>query len=384
MADNIKRVDEAAGLPVATEEVSRDAINVHLQIMKLALGADGDGIDTFLDSGQQTSANSAPVVLASDQSTIPTSISGTVTVTDDGSFTLAANSGTDIGDVTVNNAAGASAVNIQDGGNSITIDDGGSSITVDGTVSVSEPVSVDDNGGSLTVDNAALSVTGGGNESSALRVTIANDSTGVLSVDDNGSSLTIDQATASNLNAQVVGNVAHDAADSGNPIKIGGKAHDMVPADAEQGPSDVAENDRADLLVDQKGRVMTGVNCRYNVLTAINTDYDTTSTETNTSTEIECFQYRQATLYVEITKTGSPTDILFEVEVSMDGTNFAPMVNNALGSFLFSNAAIGSGIEQAYTFPIACQEIRVKATATGLSAGVDEITVANASLYLRD
>lgn len=44
--------------------------------------------------------------------------------------------GVDIGDVTVNNAAGAGAVNIQDGGNSITIDDGGGSITVDGTVAV--------------------------------------------------------------------------------------------------------------------------------------------------------------------------------------------------------------------------------------------------------
>lgn len=36
--------------------------------------------------------------------------------------TLAANSGVDIGDVTINNASGASAVNIQDGGNSITVD----------------------------------------------------------------------------------------------------------------------------------------------------------------------------------------------------------------------------------------------------------------------
>lgn len=35
-----------------------------------------------------------------------------------------ANSGVDIGDVTINNAAGASAVNIQDGGNSITVDGG--------------------------------------------------------------------------------------------------------------------------------------------------------------------------------------------------------------------------------------------------------------------
>lgn len=44
--------------------------------------------------------------------------------------TLGANSGVDIGDVTINNAAGASAVNIQDGGNSITVD---GSVTVSAT-----------------------------------------------------------------------------------------------------------------------------------------------------------------------------------------------------------------------------------------------------------
>ena len=45
-----------------------------------------------------------------------------------------ANSGVDVGDVTVNNDVGAAAVNIQDGGNDISIDDGGNSITVDGAV----------------------------------------------------------------------------------------------------------------------------------------------------------------------------------------------------------------------------------------------------------
>ena len=58
-------------------------------------------------------------------------------------------------------------------------------------------VSVDDNGGSLTVDNAQLSVVGSGTEAAAMRVTIATDSTGVLSVDDNGGSLTIDNAQLS-------------------------------------------------------------------------------------------------------------------------------------------------------------------------------------------
>jgi hypothetical protein len=48
----------------------------------------------------------------------------------------------------------------------------------------------------LTVDNAALAVTGGGVEASALRVTLANDSTGLISVDDNGGSLTVDGTVA--------------------------------------------------------------------------------------------------------------------------------------------------------------------------------------------
>lgn len=43
----------------------------------------------------------------------------------------------------------------------------------------------------LTVP-APLSTTGGGTEATALRVTVANDSTGVLSIDDNGGSLTVD------------------------------------------------------------------------------------------------------------------------------------------------------------------------------------------------
>lgn len=75
---------------------------------------------------------------------------------------------------------------------------------VDGTatdVSDSNPLPIDDAGGSLTVDNAALSVTGGGVESGAIRVTLANDSTGLLSVDDNGGSLTVDGTVTANLSA---------------------------------------------------------------------------------------------------------------------------------------------------------------------------------------
>lgn len=96
---------------------------------------------------------------------------------------------------------------------------------------------VTDSGGSLTIDNAALSVTGGGVEASALRVTLASDSTGVLSVDDNGASLTVDGTVAATQSGTwnvgtvttvtnavtVVGSAAEDAAASGNPVLIGGR-----------------------------------------------------------------------------------------------------------------------------------------------------------------
>lgn len=45
-------------------------------------------------------------------------------------------------------------------------------------------------------DTGTLAVTGGGTETGALRVTIANNSTGVVSIDDNGGSLTVDGTVA--------------------------------------------------------------------------------------------------------------------------------------------------------------------------------------------
>jgi len=87
-------------------------------------------------------------------------------------------------------ASGAAALPIQDGGNTI---------TVDGTVTANAgtgPWPVTDNSGSLTVDNSTLSVVGGGLEATALRVTLASDSTGVVSVDDGGGALTVDGTVA--------------------------------------------------------------------------------------------------------------------------------------------------------------------------------------------
>jgi hypothetical protein len=71
MADTITIKDGANNdKVVATDEVTRNATAEHQQIVKIALGADG-AHDLLVDSGQQTMANSIPVVLASDQASVP-------------------------------------------------------------------------------------------------------------------------------------------------------------------------------------------------------------------------------------------------------------------------------------------------------------------------
>lgn len=70
-----------------------------------------------------------------------------------------------------------------------------------------------------------------------------------LNVDANGAvAVTATNATASNFNAQVVGSIAHDTADSGNPIKIGYKAIAFG-----SNPTGVTANDRTDAYANRAG-----------------------------------------------------------------------------------------------------------------------------------
>jgi hypothetical protein len=74
----------------------------------------------------------------------------------------------------------------------LSVDDNGSSLTVDGTVTAN--LSAVDNAvlDQIDVNTNYGNKLGGGVEAGSLRVTLASDSTGLLSVDDNGSSLTVD------------------------------------------------------------------------------------------------------------------------------------------------------------------------------------------------
>jgi hypothetical protein len=183
----------------------------------------------------------------------------------------------------------------------------------------------------------------------------------------------------------VGGNKAHDAADGGNPVKTGGIALDYHPdSDDEQGQSEVAANDRVNRAYNLRGEAIEGVNSLRTVLDNISVTYDDDPT-TAVSQNIECWNYRWASVGFTITESGTATDILFEVEASLDGTNFFKMMNGGLALWIYDDTTVSnlSPLVECYTFPIACQEIRVRVTCTGTTVS-NTFTVANAYIYLRN
>lgn len=127
--------------------------------------------------------------------------------------------------------AGASALPIQDGGNSL---------TVDGTVAVSSV------SGTVNVNASGFTVP----VSSPSALTVSQSTASNLKVDLSG--------TAANSTALLVtstGNVAHDAADSGNPVKIGAKCETSP-----KGATLVADGDRTDLICDSDGALIVKLN----------------------------------------------------------------------------------------------------------------------------
>lgn len=173
-------------------------------------------------------------------------------------------------------------LSVDDNGGSLTVDNATISVVGGGAEATAQRVtiandstgvlSVDDNAGSLTVDNPALSVVGGGAEATAQRVTIANDSTGVLTVDDGGGALTVDGTVTA---ANAAGDIADDAPDSGNPVKIGGVA---VETDGTDPTSVSAEGDRAEVRTDRNRRLL--VNTVHPNLWSNNTNWGAAQTDT--------------------------------------------------------------------------------------------------------
>lgn len=158
--DDSVRLGDGTAFFTSTSENGDIALDVHLSNTSIAVTATQLDVDdlTFADDKVDASGS-----------------------------TLGANSGVDIGDVTINNAAGAGAVNIQDGGNSITVDavqldiddlnatdDAVASWLFDGTgtaiTSTGSAIDVNIASGSVTVSDAALANTAVANAAETLDV----------------------------------------------------------------------------------------------------------------------------------------------------------------------------------------------------------------------
>lgn len=198
--------------------------------------------------------------------------------------------GTDIGDVTINNASGGSAVNIQDGGNSITVDNGGTFVVQENGAALTSLQLIDD---TVYTDNAGFT----DNSSKILGVGYVFDETAgtaltendiaaaridskraIVNVLEDGTTRglrqgVVDETGTNAVDAAAVGGgTPHDSVDSGNPIKIGGKA-----VAHGSNPSAVAAGDRSNAYTNVHG-IPFAIGGHPNIQSA---EYYTTAAQTD-------------------------------------------------------------------------------------------------------
>jgi hypothetical protein len=116
----------ARGTATGTMMIGDDGTNVQ------SVKVDTSGVMAIQDNGGSITVDGAFF-----QATQPVSAVSLPLPTGAATSALQTQPGVDIGDVTINNASGASAVNIQDGGNSITVD---GTVAVSGSVAVTGPL----------------------------------------------------------------------------------------------------------------------------------------------------------------------------------------------------------------------------------------------------
>jgi len=184
---------------------------------RVTLATDDDGVahlatiagDTTSLDGKITACNTGAVVISSGTITAVTAISNALPAGTNAIGKLAANSGVDIGDVDVTSVIpGVAATNLGKA------EDAGHTTGDVGVMALGVANTADANISGTTLDYTPIST----------------DLTGCV---------------------RITGKVAHDGADTGNPIKVGGKAYSFdgtVPGTA------VAEADRAHFITDLYGR----------------------------------------------------------------------------------------------------------------------------------
>jgi len=187
------------------------------------------------------------------------------------------------------NVISGGAVRLVDGDGD-PLDDGNGKLNINATL---EAASVNIGDVDILTVPAPLNVTGGGAESSALRVTLANDSTGVLSIDDGGSTISIDDGggvISVDGNVNVLGTVTANLSATDNAVLdvIASAVHaeDAAHSSGDKGISSLAvkrglpssgvgsDGDYAALSVDAVGGLYTRELSTYSLDTFAMIDVD--------------------------------------------------------------------------------------------------------------
>jgi hypothetical protein len=253
-------------------------------------------------------------------------------------------------------------LNIADGGNSITVDGtvtanaGTGTFTVSGTVTANAgtgtmnvsvqnaSIPVTDNGGSLTVDGTVAATQSGtwilgANSGVDIGDVSINNAAGAsaVNIQDGGNSITVDGTVSVTDGLNIEGDVAHDSADSGNPVKIGFQAENAFP-------TAVATGDRANGISDVFGRQLVAhIDAGMQVWKGAN--YTTTQTGTDiwtpSSTKKICITYLAISSYAT---TGARVILWFGASGDTTYTagtdqlvwagSFAPSANSRPGAII--------------------------------------------------
>lgn len=219
---------------------------------------------------------------------------------DDAAFTVATDSVTAIGGIATADSVDAGDVGalrmLTNRALVTTLEDAnGDGIAIDAAGNVAAILSANDGVDIGDVDVASvpapLNVVGGGVEATALRVTIANDSTGLLSVDDNGSSLTVD------ANQLDIDDLAHGT----DSVAIGDGVETLNITAAGEAEVDIAAQSLTALKVSKDANANSETNPIYVQMVTTTTsanevnDYDTAAavakdaSDTHTYTAINTF-----------------------------------------------------------------------------------------------
>jgi hypothetical protein len=239
MADNIL-ISQGVGTTVATDDIG----GVQYQRIKLSQGADGAAVDVSSAAPlnvtlANTGANATPVV-------VDLGANNDVTIATLPALAAGTNNIGDVDVLTINGVAPAFGT-------------GARGATVQRVT-----IATDD---SVPVTNAGITTIAGAVSGTEMQVDVltmptvtinspAVTNAGTFAVQESGGALTAlqimdDWDNAASDGASVSGDVAHDTADAGEPVKIGFKAYEL---DGTEPGTAVAEADRVNSISDKYGR----------------------------------------------------------------------------------------------------------------------------------